>query len=219
MNMEELCDVPVQRWFAVRVKSNREQVVASIAQNKDFKAFVPLYHCRRRWSDRFKSVELPLFPGYVFCQLDPDQRFPILTIPGVLHFVGIGKMPIPVDDSEIEAIQTAIRSGFWAEPWPFLKMGQRVRLEHGPLSGVEGFLVEAHKKNRIVVSITLLQRSIAVELERDWVTPLDAGGRAVTSPAKAALPTRRHRKMRNTGFAAVPLDGQVPSVLADQLAL
>ncbi len=179
MKAEKLCDHAQSQWFAIRVKSNREKIVAAMAQNKEFEAFLPLCTSRRRWSDRFVSVELPLFPGYVFCRLNPDHRLPILIIPGVLHFVGVGKTPMPIDDSEIGSIQTAVRSGLWAEPWPFVEIGQRVRLDHGPLAGVEGFLVETHKKNRVVVSVTLLKRSIAVEIERDWVTPLDENGREV----------------------------------------
>jgi transcription antitermination factor NusG len=177
MNVEDPCYQSQKRWFAVRVKSNREKIIASMVQNKDVEAFLPLYNSRRRWSDRVVSVELPLFTGYVFCRLNPDHRMPILTIPGVLHFVGVGKTPMPIDDSEIGAIGAALRCGLWAEPWPFLEVGQRVRLDHGPLQGVEGFLVEANKRNRVVVSVTLLKRSVAVEIERDWVTPLDGKGR------------------------------------------
>jgi transcription antitermination factor NusG len=181
MTVETPCDLAPIQWFAVRVKSNREKVVTEMAKGKEFEAFLPLYNGRRRWSDRFVSVELPLFPGYVFCRLNSEHRLPILTIPGVLHFVGVGKIPMPIDDSEIGSIQTAVQSGLWAEPWPFLEVGQRVRLDHGPLAGVEGFLVESHKKNRIVVSVTLLKRAVAVEIERDWVTPLDANGREMTA--------------------------------------
>jgi len=169
-------------WFALRVKSRAEKIVAAAASHKGFEKFLPLYCCRRRWSDRFTSVELPLFPGYVFCRLDPAHRLPLLTIPGVIHFVGIGRMPVPIDDSEIGAIQCAMRSGLWAEPFPFLNVGQRVLLNAGPLAGVEGYLVEVRKQHRIVISITLLQRSVAVEIDRDWVTPLDSGGRKATLP-------------------------------------
>src|SRR5450432_153485 len=100
MNVEDPCYQSQKRWFAVRVKSNREKIIASMVQNKDVEAFLPLYNSRRRWSDRVVSVELPLFTGYVFCRLNPDHRMPILTIPGVLHFVGVGKTPMPIDDSE-----------------------------------------------------------------------------------------------------------------------
>jgi transcription antitermination factor NusG len=109
--------------------------------------------------------------------LDPQHRLPLLIIPGVLHFVGIGKAPVAIDDDEITAIQTAVKSGLSAEPWPYLEAGQRVMLEDGPLAGLEGFLVEVRKRYRVVVSVTLLKRSVAVEIDREWVTPLDASGR------------------------------------------
>lgn len=167
-------------WFALRVKPNFERVVSSTVRNKGFEEFLPFYLCRRRWSDRFKSVELPLFPGYVFCRVNPECRLPLLTIPGVLHFVGVGRIPAPIDQAEIAAIQQAVQSGLPAEPYPFLEVGQRVRIEEGPLAGIEGFLVEVRKQQRIVVSVTLLKRAIAVEIERPWVRPLDANGREIS---------------------------------------
>jgi transcription antitermination factor NusG len=148
-------------------------VVATLLRQKGYEEFLPLYKERRRWSDRFKWVELPLFPGYVFCRLASESRLPILTIPGVLHFVGIGKAPAAIDDAEVATIQATIRSGLTAEPWPFLSVGQRVRVEEGPLTGVEGLLVDDRKRQRIVVSVSLLQRSVAVEIQRDWVRPLN----------------------------------------------
>jgi transcription antitermination factor NusG len=164
------------KWFAVRVKPQAEQVVATVARYKGFEGFLPVYKARRRWSDRFKWVDLPLFPGYVFCRLNEESRLPILTIPGVLHFVGIGKIPVPIDDAEVAAIKTAIQSGLCAEPWPFMDVGQRVLIEEGPLTGVEGLLIEVRRKQRIVVSVSLLKRSVAVEIERHWARPLDQSG-------------------------------------------
>jgi transcription antitermination factor NusG len=191
MNVELPNDRPAQ-WFALRVKSRCEKAVAMIAQNKGFEEFLPLYQSQRRWSDRLKSVELPLFPGYLFCRLDPQHRLPLLTIPGVLHFVGIGKTPAPIEDAEITAIQTAVRSGLWTEPWPFLEIGQRVRLNDGPLTGLEGILVGTSKQERLIVSVTLLRRSVAVAIERHWATPLDVSGRPrmipVSPPALKTLP-------------------------------
>lgn len=176
-NIEQLADS--NRWFALRVKPRAEKMVATIARNKGFEEFVPLYQCRRRWSDRFTLVELPLFPGYVFCRINPQFRLPLLTIPGALHLVGLGRVPVPIDDAEIDAIRLLVQSGLRAEPWPFLDVGQRVRLEVGPLMGLEGIFVEARRPHRIVVSVSLLRRSVAVEIDRDWVTPLDACGREV----------------------------------------
>jgi len=178
-------------WFALRVKSRSEKLVATMVYHKGFEQFLPLYQCRRRWSDRFKAVELPLFPGYVFCRLYPKDRLPLLTIPGVLHFVGIGKIPLPIDEAEIASIQAAIGSGMRAEPWPFLNAGQRVRIEGGPLAGLEGILVRERGQHRVIVSVTLLRRSVAVEVDRDWVSSLDVARRKVVfqvgTPLAAAV--------------------------------
>jgi transcription antitermination factor NusG len=187
MYLEEQSDSMPYPWFALRVKSRSEKIVSTIARNKGFEEFLPLYQSRRRWSDRFKSVELPLFPGYVFCRLNPEFRLPLLTIPGVLGFVGIGRVPAPIEDTEIAAIQTAIGAGLLAEPYPFLEVGQRVRVAEGPLTGLEGLLVEVRKQQRIAVSVSLLKRSVAVEIDRHWVRPLDAGGRELSVQIRPAL--------------------------------
>ena len=187
MNADRFCDGSSNKWFALRVKPRFEKTVASSARNKGYEEFLPLYQCRKRWSDRFQSVELPLFPGYVFCQLNPESRLPLLTIPGALHFIGIGRVPVPIENEEIAALQVAMRSGLWAEPWPFLNVGQRVRLEEGPLAGLEGLLIEVRKKQRLIVSVTLLKRSVAVEIERDWVRPLDCNKSKILSALKPQL--------------------------------
>jgi transcription antitermination factor NusG len=172
-------NVESYRWFVLRVKSRAEHVVATMARNRGFEEFVPFYRCRRRWSDRNKTVEAPLFPGYVFCRLHPQYRLPLLTIPGALHFVGIGKVPVAIQDCEIAAIQAAVRSGLSIEPWSFLRVGESVRLEEGPLAGVEGILIDVRKQHRIVVSVNLLRRSVAVEIDREWVTPLKTQNRGI----------------------------------------
>ena len=106
---------------------------------------------------------------HVFCKINAEQRLPLLTIPGVLCFVGLGKTPVPLEDREIAAIQEAVRSGLGIEPWPFAEAGQRVRLGKGPLGGVEGFLVEVQKQMRVVVNLTVLGRAMAVSVEEGWV--------------------------------------------------
>jgi len=180
---------PIQ-WFALRVKSRREKAVATAAHSKGFEEFLPTYQSRHRWSDRVQAVELPLFPGYVFCRLKAEQRFPLLTIPGVLHFVCVGRTPVPLNDEEIASIQIAVQSGLWVEPCSFLNVGQRVRIEEGPLAGLDGILLETAKTHRIVVSVTLLMRSVAVDIERHWVKPLDADGQSVTVPCRMSAPSR-----------------------------
>lgn len=136
----------------------------------------PLYHARHNWSDRSKSVDLPLFPGYVFCRLEVERRFPILTIPGVVHVVEIGNVPVPIDDAEIETIQNAIKADLKIEPWPFLESGERVRLNNGPLDGREGFLVNNPEPRRLVVSVAVLERSVAVEFDHTWLAPSTMNG-------------------------------------------
>ena len=151
--------------------------------HKGYEILLPLYECRRRWSDRIKELELPLFPGYVFCRFNPLVRLPILMTPGVIQVVGIGRSPVPVDDAEIAAIQTAVQSGLPRQPWPFLQIGQRVRVERGPLCGLEGILLNIKGRDRLILSVTLLQRSVAVEVEDSWVSPIAPGLPANSAPA------------------------------------
>jgi transcription antitermination factor NusG len=157
-------------------------VVAAIVRNKGFEEFLPVYQSRRQWSDRLKSVDLPLFAGYVFCRLDPIDRLPLLKIPGVLHFVSTGKAPIPIEDREIASIQTAVRSGALTEPWPFPAVGQFVRIEDGPLAGLEGILAGTSKRRCLIVSVTILERSVSVAIDRRWAVPLAVAGRPLVLP-------------------------------------
>src|SRR5579863_10172859 len=159
-------------WFALQVRARYETLVAAHLRGRGYEWFLPLYKSRRRWSDRLKEIEQPLFPGYVFCRFDPLNRLPILTVPGVALIVGIAKTPIAIDEGEIMAIQAAVNSGLPSQPWPFLKLGQRVRIEHGALGGLEGILLEIRGRHRLVLSVTLLQRSVAVQVDDAWVTPL-----------------------------------------------
>jgi transcription antitermination factor NusG len=159
-------------WFAVQVRGRHEARVADHLQGKGYEWFLPLYKCRKRWSDRVKVVDCPLFPGYLFCRLDPQNRLPILMTPGVIRLVGQNGWPTPVDEAEISAIQAAVRSGLPNEPWPFLSVGDRIRIESGPLCELEGIVVKHKGRNRLVLSVTLLQRSVAVEIDSANVTPL-----------------------------------------------
>jgi transcription antitermination factor NusG len=160
-------------WYAVHVASNHEKAVHNALAVRGYEAFLPLYRSRRRWSDRCRDLDLPLFTGYVFCRLDVSRRLPVLLIPGVAHIVGLGKMPVPLDEHEMADIRTVVESGLLMQPWPFLKVGQRVAIQEGPLRSVSGVLTEINGAEQLVVSITLLQRSIAVSLPRRCVCPLD----------------------------------------------
>jgi transcription termination/antitermination protein NusG len=163
---------PAELWYALQVRPRFEKQVAQSIRAKGIKTLLPTYLARRRWSDRIKELELPLFDGYVFCQVDPESRLPVLITPGVLQFVGIGKVPVPIDSLEIEAIERTVRSGVAVKPWPFMKVGDRVRIDEGPLRNLEGILMRTEGKDHLVVSVTLLQRSMAIRMERAWLTPV-----------------------------------------------
>jgi transcription antitermination factor NusG len=144
-------------------------------RGKGYEEFLPLYRSSRRWSDRVKQLDMPLFPGYMFCRFDPHDRLvPVLTTPGVIGILGAGKVPIPVDEEEIEAVRSIINSGLAAQPWPFLAVGSRIYIEDGPLSGLEGIITNADTVDRLVVSVSLLQRSVAVQIDRDWARPVSS---------------------------------------------
>lgn len=159
-------------WFALQVRSRQEVTVAEYLRGQGFEGFLPLYKCRRIWSDRIKEVDSPLFPGYLFCRFNPEDRLPILKAPGIVQIVGFNRLPVPVDESEIRSIQTLMASGIPNRPWPFLAIGDRVRIQSGPLAGLEGLLTDFKNSFRLVLSVTLLQRSVAVEIDSALVTSL-----------------------------------------------
>ena len=161
-------------WFALQVRSNREKAVQLALQTRGYTEFLPLYHARNRWSDRMKDVDLPLFPGYVFGRFTFTRRLPILTIPGVVRIAGTGRNPEPVDEAQLDAIRSLVTSGLPLAPWPFLQVGDRVLIEKGSLTGIEGILVQTKSQCRVVLSVDLLQRSVGVEIERDWIRPVPA---------------------------------------------
>jgi transcriptional antiterminator NusG len=165
------CRIQPHPWFAIRVRSKHERIAAVHLRERGYEEFLPSYKTERRWSDRTKTIDQFLFPGYVFSRLNPHDRLPVLTAPGVMGLVGIGKTPSPIPEHEIDYIRTMLRSGLLISPWPFLELGQIVLIERGPLAGVEGILEQVKAKFRLVVSIGLLQRSVSTEVDRRWVRP------------------------------------------------
>ena len=170
------------RWYALQVRTRWEGSTAVILSGKGYETFLPTYKAKRRRNARLSEINALLFPGYVFCQFDATKRLPILITPGVIAVVGRGRVPLPVDDSEIAAIQTVVSSGFRAEPWPYLELGQKVRIQSEVLNGLEGILINFKGNHRIVVSVTLLRRSVALEIDRSCVKPLGRPQAAVAEP-------------------------------------
>jgi transcription antitermination factor NusG len=158
------------RWYAVRTRSRFEAVTAAALRDKGFVEFLPIGRSRRQWSDRVKELDLPLFPGYVFCRFSARDRYPVLDSPGVVHIVSAGTRLIPIEDREIEGVRTICAAGVPAFAWTEGVAGQRLMIVRGPLKGVEGTLVSVKDQYRLVVSISILQRSVSAELERDWIT-------------------------------------------------
>jgi transcription antitermination factor NusG len=150
--------------------------VASGLAMRGYSAFLPLFRSRRQWSDRFQDIDPPLFPGYVFSRLDVNHRLPALLIPGVVRFVGLGKIPVPVDEEEMTAVQAIVESGLFMRPFPFLKIGQTVTIAEGPLRNVTGILTAIDGSDQLIVSISLLQRSLAVALPRHFIRPAEDAG-------------------------------------------
>lgn len=159
-------------WFALQVRSRHESGVAGFLEAKGYELFLPLVTSKKQWSDRLKKIETPLFPGYVFCRFNVQERLPILKTPGVIQIVGYNRTPVPIDESEISGIQALAASGLPSQAWPFLTVGQHVRIEAGPLRGYEGLLVNFKGNQRLVLSISLLHRSVAVEIDSVAVSPL-----------------------------------------------
>jgi transcription antitermination factor NusG len=159
-------------WYALQIRSRWESTTAGLLRGKGLETLLPTYATKRKWSDRFKVVEEPLFPGYVFCHFDVHNRLPVLITPGVISVVGVGKTPIAVDEAEMFSIQAAMGAGIQMEPWPYVEVGERVRIKDDVLDGMEGILTSFKGSHRVVISVTLLRRSVALEIDRSRIMPL-----------------------------------------------
>jgi transcription antitermination factor NusG len=152
-------------WFAVYTRHQHERKVASRLAEQQFETFFPTYVELHRWKDRRKEVSMPLFPGYVFFRGLLERRVQILSVPGVHFIVSAGQSPAEIPGHEVDALRRAVHHGLPLEPFPFLNAGDRVRVVHGPLSGVEGLLIRKKDALRLVLSVEILGRSAAVEVD------------------------------------------------------
>jgi len=159
-------------WFALKVRARSEALAGGCLESKGYQIFLPSYFECRKYSDRIVKVSAALFPGYLFCQLDPSRRLPVLTTPGVERIVGFGGAPEPIPETELDAVRRVLEVGAQAVPWPYLTTGQKVRIEYGALTGVEGLVVRIRGEERLILSVNLLQRSICVDIDRSWIRPL-----------------------------------------------
>lgn len=153
------------RWYAAQTRARHEKRVAEQLSHRGVKSFVPLYEKNSRWKDRRVRLQLPLFAGYVFVQIAWRDRIRALEVPGIARLVSFGGNAVAVPDGEIESIRTSLESGLDIKPTQYLAIGQRVRIRSGSLAGCEGYLVREKGSHRLIVSVALIQRSIAVEID------------------------------------------------------
>ena len=152
-------------WYGIRTRSNHEYTAAAGLRGKGYDPYLPMYPIRGRTGSGPLQSFRPLFPGYIFCRFDVRKRLPILMTSGIISVLGLGREPIPIPDDEIEAVKAVLQSGLPAEPCAYLREGQRVRVTDGSLEGVQGILVKKKNQHRMVISVNVLERSIAVEIE------------------------------------------------------
>jgi len=167
-------------WYALQVWVRKETAIANQLQAQGLECFLPKYKSLRQWSDRRKEVEQPLFPGYLFCRFEYLQRRPVVITPGVLQIVGNGRTALPVEDREVEALQAAVASG----------IGERVRIQTGKLTGLEGILINFKGNHRVVLSVSLLQRSVALEVDLGWVASVERNRRTTPEHRLAGEPVQ-----------------------------
>jgi transcription antitermination factor NusG len=160
-----------EAWYAIHVRANYEKRVSAAMRQKGYAIYLPIITEPRRWSDRVVDCEIPLFPGYLFGRVDPLNRLPVLKTDGVIQILGNGSSPTPIASETLHAIQRMTSTPAGAMPFPYLKAGQRIRVRSGPLSGVEGILMRRKGARYLVVSIDLLNRSVATEIDVADIKP------------------------------------------------
>lgn len=163
------------RWFAVTVRPNHEHSATRGLDNQGFETYLPVYRARKRWSDRVQETDAVLFPGYVFCRFGLREKLRVLQSSGVRSIVGSGKQPLPVEEDEISSVRAVLSSGVAVAPWPFLRIGQNVIIEHGPLAPLRGVILRTKNSWRVVVSVEALGASVSMEVDSDMLS-LDGSG-------------------------------------------
>jgi transcription antitermination factor NusG len=153
------------RWYAAYSCANHEKSVARQLELRSIESFLPLYEKPSRWKDRTVKLQLPLFPGYVFVRLAIEEKLRVLQVPGVVRLVGFNGHPAPLLEEEIQALREGLNGSLRAEPCPYLQIGRRVQVKSGALRGLEGILLKKKSGYRFVLSLELIQRSIAVEVD------------------------------------------------------
>ena len=156
---------PASNWYALYTRHQHEKAVTQVLSRKGFEILLPLYESVRRWKDRTRVLSLPLFTCYVFLKGGLERRSEVLNTPGIYELLSSGGQPIAIPTAEIDAIQQVMKSGLRLEPHRLLKIGERVRIKSGPLAGLQGLLVRQKNVYRLVISVEMLGRAAAVEVD------------------------------------------------------
>jgi transcription antitermination factor NusG len=155
----------VPHWYALYTNPRHEKVVARQLKERCVENFLPLYRTWHRWKDRRKQVELALFPGYVFVRIEEQNKLQVLKTPGAVNLVSFNGRLAALPEAEIDALRNALDNEIFAEPYPFLRVGRKVRVVRGPMAGAEGILARKKDRCRVVISVEVLMRSVALEIE------------------------------------------------------
>jgi len=158
-------------WYAACTRSRHEKSVAKQLEERRIEYFLPMYRSVRRWKDRRKELDLVLFPGYVFVRLHWPERLQVLQLPGVLRFVTFNGLPAALPITELESLRKGLTRGVYAESHPYLRVGKRVLVRHGPLAGAKGIIIRKKEHFRIVISIDAIMRSVALEIDEGDIEP------------------------------------------------
>jgi transcription antitermination factor NusG len=165
------------RWYAVYTYPRHEKAVVGQLESKAVEAFLPTFTNESRWKDRSVRIQTPVFPRYVFTRINPSQRSTVLNAPGVIRMLSFNGTPAPIDDSEIEAVKLCLERGADLKPYRFLEVGDRVRVRSGVLEGLEGLISRCKNERRLIVPITLINQSVAIEVDVQLLEPLTAADR------------------------------------------
>jgi transcription antitermination factor NusG len=161
------------RWYAAYTYPRHEKAVVKQLESKSIEAFLPVFRTENRWKDRRVQIQTPVFPGYVFTRINLSERSRVLAVPGVIRMLSFNGIPAPIDDSEIEAVRLCVERGAALEPYPFLEIGDRVRVRSGVLEGLEGLISRCKDDRRLIVPISLINQSVVVEIDVQLLEPLD----------------------------------------------
>lgn len=169
INQTNLTNGP--RWYALRTKSRHEKAVRDQLDKQGIEPLLPTVKRLSQWKDRKKEIEVPLFSGYCFVRLAPEDKLPVQKVSGVVEIVGSGSQPEPIPDDEINALRTLMTSVLPYDPHPYLHEGMLVEVVRGPLQGVQGILLRKEKRHRLVIGVRLIQQAAAVEIDVADVLP------------------------------------------------